>query len=82
MSGMSSRRSQTRRTQERLRSAVEKVEESQTAIADLEIELTDEIEEIWDRWKDVAEDVGDFEVTLERTDVTLDELVLFWAPSA
>lgn len=81
LSGISSRRSQTRRTQERLRSATEKVEEYQDALEELEEELTSEIEEIWDRWKDVAADVEPFPVSLERTDVSLDELVLFWAPA-
>ncbi len=80
LSGISSRRSQTRRTQERLQSAAEKVEEQQDLIAELEEELTTEIEEIWDRWKDTAEDIDTFEVSLERNDVQLDELILFWAP--
>lgn len=79
LSGMASRRSQTRRTKERLQSALEKVEEQQDTIAELEDELTDEIEEIWEEWKERAEDVDDFEVTLERNDVTLDDMVLFWA---
>lgn len=80
LSGISSRRSQTRRTQERLHSATEKVEEQQDAIAELEEELTTEIEEIWARWKETADEVENFEVSLERNDVQLDELVLFWAP--
>jgi hypothetical protein len=82
ISGISSRRSQTRRTQERLRSAEEKIAEQQDAIAELEEELTEEIEEIWERWKDTAEEIDEFEVPLERTDVALDEIVLFWAPVA
>ena len=80
LSGISSRRSQTRRTGERLKSAVEKVEEYQDTIADLEEELVEEIEDIWDRWKATAEVVDDFDVALERSDVALDEMVLFWAP--
>lgn len=82
LSGVSSRRSQTRRTQERLRSAVEKVEEAQETIADLEEELTDEIEDIWGRWQETADELDDFEIALERTDVALEEMVLFWAPVA
>ena len=82
LSGVSSRRSQTRRTEERLRSAAEKVEESQDAIADLEQELSEELERIWERWKDVAAEVEDFEIALERNDVSLDEVMLFWAPVA
>jgi hypothetical protein len=80
LSGISSRRSQTRRTEERRRSANEKMEDQQEAISRLEEELTDEIEDLWERWKDVAEKVEGFEVALERNDVTLDEVILFWAP--
>jgi hypothetical protein len=81
LSGMSSRRSQTVRAQERFRSATEKVDEQRGAIEDLEQELADEIAEIWDRWKGVAAEVEEFEVPLERTDIGLDEMTLFWAPS-
>jgi hypothetical protein len=80
LSGVSSRRSQTRRTQERLRSAVEKVGEQQDAIADLEEELAEELDEIWSRWQGAAQEVEPFEITLERSDISLDEMVLFWAP--
>jgi hypothetical protein len=80
LSGISSRRSQTRRTEERLRSAHDKVEDSQEAITNLESELTEELEDLWERWKDVATKVETFEVALERNDVSIDEIVLFWAP--
>jgi hypothetical protein len=80
LSGISSRRSQTRRTMERLRSAEEKLGEYEDAILELEEELGIELEEIWDKWKNTAEDLDDFEVGLERTDVHLDDLFLFWAP--
>lgn len=80
LSGMASRRSQTRRTQERLKSAQEKADEQQAVIEDLEDELTQELEEIWDEWKEKASEVETFEVPLERTDVRLDEMMLFWAP--
>lgn len=79
LSGMASRRSQTRRTKERLQSALEKVQEQQDVIADLEDDLTDDLEEIWAKWKEVAENVDNFEVALERNDVQLDDMVLFWA---
>ena len=60
--------------------ATEKVEEHQDAIAELEDELSEELEEIWERWKDVAGEIDDVQVALERNDVALDELTLFWAP--
>ena len=80
LSGISSRRSQTRRTQERLRSAEERLLDQEQEIQDLEEELSTELKEIWSRWKDMAEELDRFEVGLERNDVNLEDLVLFWAP--
>ncbi|NNF13437.1 MAG: DUF853 family protein [Gemmatimonadetes bacterium] len=80
LSGIASRRSQTRRTQERLKSAQEKADEQQAVIEDLEDELTNELDEIWDEWKEKASEIEPFEIPLERTDVRLDEMTLFWAP--
>jgi hypothetical protein len=82
LSGMSSRRSQTVRAQERLRSATEKVGEQQETIEELEQDLADEVAAIWDRWKGVAAEIDELEVPLERNDISLDEMTLFWAPSA
>jgi hypothetical protein len=80
LTGFASRRSQTRRTQERLRSAEEKLEEYEEAILELEEELAEDLEEIWDKWNDRAEDLEGFEVGLEKTDIHLDQILLFWAP--
>lgn len=82
LSGMASRRSTTVRTKERLRSAVEKTEEIQETIEELEDELAQEISEIWERWEAAASEVDSFEVPLERTDVRLDEMTLFWAATS
>jgi hypothetical protein len=81
LTGISSRRSQTRRTKERLRSAEEKLEEYEEEILELEEELQEELAEIWDRWKDKAAELDTFEVGLEKADVHLDDLFLFWAPT-
>jgi hypothetical protein len=80
LSGMASRRSQTRRTRERLRSAQEKLADYQEDIEELEEELTEELEEIWEKWREVAERVESFQVGLEKTDIHLDDLFMFWAP--
>ncbi len=80
LSGISSRRSQTRRTKERLRSAEEKLEDYEDAIQELEEDLGIELTEIWDKWNETAEELDSFEVGLEKSDVHLDDLFLFWAP--
>lgn len=81
LSGIASRRSQTRRTRERLRSAAEKADDYQAAIDELEGELTEELDEIWEAWTEKASAIERFDVPLERTDVRLDDMVLFWAPA-
>ncbi len=80
LSGMASRRSQTQRTKERLRSAEEKLEDYEETIEELENELAAELEEIWAKWRGIAEELETFEVGLEKSDVHLDDLFLFWAP--
>ncbi|MFH1765431.1 MAG: helicase HerA-like domain-containing protein, partial [Gemmatimonadota bacterium] len=74
LSGISSRRSQTVRTKERLRSAEEKLEDYQETILELEEELSTELQEIWAKWKTTAEELDAFEVGLEKTDIHLDDL--------
>lgn len=81
LSGIASRRSRTRRTRERLRSAVEKADDYQAAIDELEDDLTEELDEIWEAWKEKASAIERFDVPLERTDVRLDDMILFWAPA-
>jgi len=80
LSGIASRRSQTRRTRERLQSAEEKLEDYQEAIEELEEELSRELEEIWAKWRETAAERASFEVGLEKTDIHLEDLTLFWAP--
>ncbi|HSG09367.1 MAG TPA: DUF87 domain-containing protein [Longimicrobiales bacterium] len=79
LSGAASRRSQTRRTQERLQSAAEKMEDYDESIRELEDELSEELERLWDSWKASAEDVETLDVPLEKSDIRVDELRLFWA---
>lgn len=80
LSGMASRRSQVRRTEQRRQSAMEKVEDVQEAIVELEEELTEELQEIWERWEDQASEIESYEVPLEKSDVSVEDLTLFWAP--
>lgn len=79
LSGAASRRSQTRRTQERLRSAAEKLEDYDEAIRDLEEDLAEEIQKAWGTWQEAAESVESFEVPLEKTDIRVEGMTLFWA---
>jgi hypothetical protein len=79
LSGIASRRSQTKRTKERLESAAERLEDYDEAIVALEDELGEEIGKVWDEWKEKAEAVEPFEVPLEKTDIRVEQPTLFWA---
>ncbi|MGI9646890.1 MAG: helicase HerA domain-containing protein [Acidimicrobiia bacterium] len=78
LSGASRRRSQTQRTEQRLRTAQAKVQDKVDAIAELEQDLVLEVEEINDKWEDVAAEVDTIEVGLEKTDIKVDEVALVW----
>jgi len=79
LSSAASRRSQTRRTQERLHSAEEKLDDYDEAIRELEEDLSGELEKVWDEWQGAAGRVETLEVPLEKSDIRIDEIVLFWA---
>lgn len=59
---------------------MEKADAYQAALDELEDELTEELDETWEEWRQKAGEVEGFEVPLERTDVRLDDMILFWAP--
>ncbi len=78
LSGAASRRSQTVRTQERLQSASEKMEDHEEAIRALEDELAAELQSGWGKWEKAAGSVTAVEIPLEKTDVRVEEMLLFW----
>lgn len=78
LSGASRRRSQTQRTEQRLRTAQAKVQDKVDAVADLEQDLVLELEEINDTWEDIAAEVDTIEVGLEKNDISVDDVALVW----
>ncbi len=81
LSGAASRRSQTVRTQERLRSAEAKLTDKAADLEDLEDELANDLMEITERWNDAAREVQTIEIGLEKTDIAIDEVALVWIPT-
>jgi len=81
LSGAASRRSQTVRTQERLRSAQDKLSDKAADLDDLEDDLSRDLMEITDRWNDAARDIQTVEIGLEKTDIAVDEMALVWIPT-
>lgn len=76
--GAASRRSQTRRTAERLTTATSKVEDKEVDIEELEADLADDVVEITDVWDDKATNIEAVEIGLEKTDISVRELGLVW----
>ena len=81
LKGAASRRSQVRRTQERLETAAAKVADKADDIAELEADLADDILEITAEWEDKAENIERVEIGLEKTDISVRELRLSWVRS-
>jgi len=81
LAGAASRRSQTRRTQERLQTAAAKLDDRKQELEDLEDQLADALAEIHDRWQDAAQACEVVNIGLEKTDITIDEVALVWVPT-
>ena len=80
LSSAANRRSQTRRTQERLASAHEKMTDKEIALDELEDDLADDLQEIVSRWNEAAAGIETVEIGLEKTDIRVEEIALVWVP--
>ncbi|MFZ0492238.1 MAG: hypothetical protein WAM81_03450, partial [Acidimicrobiia bacterium] len=80
LSGVASRRSQTVRTQERLRSAQETYTDKTQELDDLEEDLARDVTEITSKWDEKAAKIETIEIGLEQTDVSINEVALVWIP--
>jgi hypothetical protein len=81
LSRAASRRAQTRKTEERLRSAEDKYAESAERLDELEDELAADFREITAKWDAAAATIEQIEIGLEKTDISIDEVALVWIPS-
>jgi hypothetical protein len=81
LSGAGRRRSQTQRTEQRLRTAEAKVQDQVDAVAEMEQDLVHEVEDIEDKWEEAASELEEIEVGLEKNDITVDEVSLVWVPT-
>jgi hypothetical protein len=82
LKGAASRRSQVRRTQERLETAEAKVADKADDIEELEADLADDILEINQEWEDKAANIESVEIGLEKTDISVRSLQLVWVRSS
>ncbi len=77
---MSSGNRQKASTQARLETAQNRAAEKIGELEELENDLQDAVIEIDDEWSAKAKAVEPFEVPLEKTDITVDDLMLVWLP--
>ena len=80
LSTAASKRSMTRRAEQRVTSAEERVAKEQTDVDRLEAEMAAAVTEISERWRQKAEQVEAVTIGLEKTDVQVDPPVLVWVP--
>ena len=80
MTGTARNRSATRSKEARLRTAQAKADDKYAALADLEAELVEDLEEINDRWEEKGEAITPVEVGLEKNDIQIVEMSLLWLP--
>ena len=80
LSGVASRRSMTRRAEERLRTATERQVDQEAEIRELEDDLAGELQGLVDEWEARAGAVETVEIGLEKNDVVVEEVGLVWIP--
>ncbi|HSR45049.1 MAG TPA: DUF87 domain-containing protein [Acidimicrobiia bacterium] len=74
------RRSETARTQERLRTAEQTMGDKYSELEAIEDELTNDVLEITDKWDVSAGRLETVEIGLEKTDIVVDEVAVVWIP--
>jgi gas vesicle protein len=77
----SSRRTSANASQ-RVESAKNRLDEKIDELEELADALIESLEESQDAWEEAAENIDTFEVGLEKTDITVEDLVLVWVPTA
>lgn len=75
-----SRRLQTMRSKERLRTAEEKMAEKEIELQQLEDRLMQDITKISNNWKSAAVQIEEVKISLDKTDVDVDEVSVLWIP--
>jgi len=65
---------------QRIRTIENRIDEKNLAIEDLEEDLQEAVAEIDEEWNEKAQDIETVEISLEKTDITVDEVSLLWLP--
>ena len=65
---------------QRIRTVENRIEEKNLALEDLEEDLREAVAEIDEEWNEKAEAVEPLEISLEKNDISVDEVGLLWLP--
>jgi len=68
----------TRQTQERLQTAREQLTDKADQLEALEDDLENDVKTMMEQWDGAAADIETVDVSLEKTDITVDEPSLVW----
>jgi len=74
-------RGQSARTGERLETAENRLESAIDDLGQLEEELHDIIYELDEKWRKIGEQIEPIEISLEKNDISVEEMVLVWFPT-
>jgi len=77
---MSSSRRMQSNTKARLETALNRVDEKELELEELEEDLASEIIEIDDKWTTISEEIETTEIPLEKTDISVKDLIFAWVP--
>ena len=77
-----SKRGMRDKAQERVETARNRLAEEVEDLQELEEELAEDLYELADHWDEVAAAITPLEVTLEKNDISVDEITLVWIPTA
>lgn len=80
LSGAASKRSMTRRAEQRAYTAETKAAAKVESLEALEADLTDAVTEVTSEWQTKAESIERVDIGLEKTDIAIEPPVLIWIP--
>jgi hypothetical protein len=80
LSKMASQGRQAAAADARLQTAQDAMGEKAAEVEQLETVLAEDLEAITAKWSEIVEQIEEIQIGLEKTDVTVDELVLVWVP--
>lgn len=76
-----SKKRMRQKAEERVKTAENRLTEKVDELEELEEELIDTLEDIQEDWEDKVANISEVEVPLEKTDISIDEIVLTWIPT-